>query len=90
MALAGVANHVLSPNAGRGMGYLAIAVQFGFAFAFPVGALLDQPCVKSGWIQVMHADLERHCLHWRIGSCHAFIHSLLGHLVHPASGRYRC
>lgn len=36
MALGGVANHVLTPNAGHGMGYLAIAVQFGFAFAFPV------------------------------------------------------
>lgn len=36
MALAGVANHVLNPSAGRNMGYLAIAVQFGFAFAFPV------------------------------------------------------
>jgi glycerol uptake facilitator-like aquaporin len=36
MALGGVANHVLSPNAGHGMGYLAIAIQFGFAFAFPV------------------------------------------------------
>ncbi len=29
MALGGVANHVLNPSAGRGMGYLAIAVQFG-------------------------------------------------------------
>lgn len=38
MALAGVANHVLNPSAGRGMGYLAIAVQFGFAFAFPIVA----------------------------------------------------
>eukprot|EP00775_Hariotina_reticulata_P012605 gene12605-12736_t len=38
MALAGVANHVLNPTTGRGMGYLAIAVQFGFAFAFPIVA----------------------------------------------------
>lgn len=38
MALGGVANHVLSPNAGHGMGYLAIAIQFGFAFAFPIVA----------------------------------------------------
>lgn len=38
MALGGVANHVLNPSAGRGMGYLAIAVQFGFAFAFPIVA----------------------------------------------------
>lgn len=29
MALGGVANHVLNPSAGRGMGYLAMAVQFG-------------------------------------------------------------
>lgn len=36
MALGGVANHVLNPSAGRNMGYLAIAIQFGFAFAFPV------------------------------------------------------
>lgn len=40
MALGGVANHVLNPSAGRGMGYLAIAIQFGFAFAFPV----SEPC----------------------------------------------
>lgn len=39
MALGGVANHVLSPNAGKGMGYLAIAAQFGFAFAFPVSTV---------------------------------------------------
>lgn len=38
IALGGVANHVLNPSAGRGMGYLAIAVTFGFAFAFPVRA----------------------------------------------------
>jgi len=38
MALGGVANHVLNPSAGRGMGYLAIAIQFGFAFAFPIVA----------------------------------------------------
>jgi hypothetical protein len=43
MALGGVANHVLSPNAGHGMGYLAIAVQFGFAFAFPVRLTATRP-----------------------------------------------
>jgi glycerol uptake facilitator-like aquaporin len=41
MALGGVANHVLNPTSGRGMGYLAIAVQFGFAFAFPVSPSLQ-------------------------------------------------
>ena len=36
VALGGVANHVLNPTTGNGMGYLAIAMTFGFAFAFSI------------------------------------------------------
>lgn len=52
MALGGVANHVLSPNAGHGMGYLAIAIQFGFAFAFPVSS----PCSTRCWPLLINWD----------------------------------
>lgn len=36
MAIGAVANHVLNPTTGKGMGYGFIAVSFGFAFAFPL------------------------------------------------------
>lgn len=61
MALGGVANHVLTPNAGHGMGYLAIAVQFGFAFAFPVRCPVYSPvCVQSPVVLPDH--LEALCM----------------------------
>ena len=36
IALGGVANHVLNPTTGKGMGYGFIAVGFAAAFAFPI------------------------------------------------------
>jgi len=38
IALGGVANHVLNPTTGKGMGYGFIAVGFAAAFAFPIVA----------------------------------------------------
>lgn len=76
MALGGVANHVLNPSAGRNMGYLAIAVQFGFAFAFPVrdtgvggamggkGGVIIGPCGAAGSREhrkLAHGDPRERC-----------------------------